>query len=77
MLTPCVFFRPAFGLHPDRRHRAQDRVGSHPGAKTDVEKVQKFYDWSVANAYREPKVRGCGEGDIQTMLETVNLGGKC
>ncbi|TAF69259.1 MAG: transglutaminase domain-containing protein, partial [Curvibacter sp.] len=27
--------------------------------------------------YREPKVRGCGEGDIKTMLETNNLGGKC
>jgi transglutaminase-like putative cysteine protease len=47
------------------------------GAKTDVEKVRKLYDWVVANTYREPKVRGCGEGDIKTMLETGNLGGKC
>lgn len=47
------------------------------GAKTDVEKVQKIYDWIVTNTYREPKVRGCGEGDIKTMLETSNLGGKC
>ena len=47
------------------------------GAKTDVEKAQKIYDWIVANTYREPKVRGCGEGDIKTMLETGNLGGKC
>ena len=47
------------------------------GAKTDVEKVQKIYDWIVANTYREPTVRGCGEGDIKTMLETNNLGGKC
>lgn len=47
------------------------------GARTDVEKAQKIYDWIVANTYREPKVRGCGEGDIQTMLETANLGGKC
>lgn len=47
------------------------------GAKTDVEKVQKIYDWVVANTYRDPKVRGCGEGDIKTMLETGNLGGKC
>ena len=47
------------------------------GAKTDVEKVQKIYDWIVTNTYREPKVRGCGEGDIKTMLETNNLGGKC
>lgn len=47
------------------------------GAKTDVEKVQRLYDWVVNNTYREPKVRGCGEGDIKTMLETGNLGGKC
>jgi transglutaminase-like putative cysteine protease len=47
------------------------------GAKTDVEKVQKLYNWIVANTYREPKVQGCGEGDIKTMLETGNLGGKC
>ncbi|MDZ7892665.1 MAG: transglutaminase domain-containing protein [Rhodoferax sp.] len=47
------------------------------GAKTDVEKVQKIYDWIVTNTFREPTVRGCGEGDIKTMLETNNLGGKC
>ena len=47
------------------------------GARTDVEKAQKIYDWVVANTHREPKVRGCGEGDIKTMLETGNLGGKC
>jgi transglutaminase-like putative cysteine protease len=47
------------------------------GAKTDAEKVQRLYDWIVANTFREPKVRGCGEGDIKTMLETGNLGGKC
>ncbi|MBH2020780.1 MAG: transglutaminase domain-containing protein [Burkholderiales bacterium] len=47
------------------------------GARTDVEKARKIYDWVVTNTYREPKVRGCGEGDIKTMLETGNLGGKC
>lgn len=47
------------------------------GAKTDVEKVQKIYDWIVTNTFREPKVRGCGEGDIKSMLENGNLGGKC
>ena len=47
------------------------------GARTDVEKTQKLYDWIVTNTYRDPKVRGCGEGDIKTMLETGNLGGKC
>jgi transglutaminase-like putative cysteine protease len=47
------------------------------GARTDVEKVQKIYDWIVTNTHREPKVRGCGVGDIKAMLETGNLGGKC
>lgn len=47
------------------------------GAKTDVEKARKLYDWIVVNTFREPKVRGCGAGDIETMLETGNLGGKC
>ena len=46
-------------------------------ANTDLAKVRAIYDWIVANAWREPKVRGCGEGDIKTMLETGNLGGKC
>lgn len=47
------------------------------GARSDVDKARAIYDWVVANTYREPKVRGCGEGDIKTMLETGNLGGKC
>lgn len=47
------------------------------GAKTDAQKARAIYDWVVANAWREPKTRGCGEGDIKTMLETGNLGGKC
>ena len=46
-------------------------------AKTDVEKTRKIYDWIVSNTYREPAVRGCGVGDIKTMLETGDLGGKC
>ena len=47
------------------------------GAQTDIEKTRKIYDWIVTNTYREPKVRGCGIGDIKAMLETGNLGGKC
>ena len=47
------------------------------GAPTDLDKVRAIYAWVVANAYREPKVRGCGNGDIKAMLESGNLGGKC
>ena len=47
------------------------------GASSDVDKTRAVYDWVMANAYREPKVRGCGIGDVRTMLETRNFGGKC
>ena len=47
------------------------------GARTDQEKAQRIFDWVVISTYREPKVRGCGVGDIKTMLETENLSGKC
>ncbi|HTZ58035.1 MAG TPA: transglutaminase domain-containing protein [Acidobacteriaceae bacterium] len=47
------------------------------GASTDLEKAQAIYQWIVENTYRDPKVRGCGFGDIVPMLQTGNLGGKC
>jgi transglutaminase-like putative cysteine protease len=47
------------------------------GAKTDLDKAHAIYEWIVENTQRDPKVRGCGVGDIKTMLETKNLGGKC
>ncbi len=47
------------------------------GARSDVEKVERIYNWIIVSTYREPKVRGCGTGDIKAMLETKNFGGKC
>jgi len=47
------------------------------GASTDLERVKAIYDWTLATMYREPKVRGCGVGDIKAILETKNFGGKC
>jgi transglutaminase-like putative cysteine protease len=47
------------------------------GTKTDYDKAKAIYEWIVENTFRDPKVRGCGIGDIKTMLETGNLGGKC
>jgi|RhiMetdeSRZDD1v2_1073273.scaffolds.fasta_scaffold24956_5 transglutaminase-like putative cysteine protease len=47
------------------------------GKAGDVERAQAVYDWILANMYREPKVRGCGVGDIKAILETRNFGGKC
>ncbi len=47
------------------------------GIDNDVEKARAIYEWIVENTFRDPKVRGCGVGDIRSMLETGNLGGKC
>jgi transglutaminase-like putative cysteine protease len=46
-------------------------------SKTDVEKARAIYEWIVDNTFRNPKTRGCGEGDIRFMLESRDLGGKC
>jgi transglutaminase-like putative cysteine protease len=47
------------------------------GAQTDVEKARAIYEWIVENTFCDPKVRGCGVGDIRFMLESKDLGGKC
>ncbi|MFA6265555.1 MAG: transglutaminase domain-containing protein [Pseudolabrys sp.] len=47
------------------------------GAKTDVDKARAIYEWIVENTQRNPKTRGCGIGDIASMLKTGNLTGKC
>jgi len=47
------------------------------GLKGDEEKARAIYEWIVQNTVRDPKTRGCGTGDIRSMLETGNLGGKC
>ena len=47
------------------------------GQKSDVDKARAIYEWVVDNTFRDPKVKGCGWGDIKVMLETRNFGGKC
>ncbi|EJW09756.1 putative secreted protein [Rhodovulum sp. PH10] len=47
------------------------------GAASDVAKAKAIYEWIVENTFRDPKVRGCGIGDISAMLKTGNLRGKC
>ena len=47
------------------------------GYKNDVDKARAIYEWIVDNTFRDPKVKGCGIGDITTMLESGYLGGKC
>jgi transglutaminase-like putative cysteine protease len=45
------------------------------GKKTVLEKAKAIYDWTCVNTYRDPKTRGCGEGNICNLL--ANPGGKC
>ena len=47
------------------------------GQKSDLDKARALYEWIVDNTFRDPKVRGCGIGDIRAMLESGNLSGKC
>ncbi len=47
------------------------------GAKTDVDKARAIYEWVVENTVRDPNVRGCGVGDVKSMLESRDLSGKC
>ena len=52
-----------------------DRIAR--GKRDPLEKAQAIYDWIVENTFRDPKVKGCGIGDIRAMLVSGNLGGKC
>ena len=47
------------------------------GATSDLDKARRIYEWIVDNTHRDPKTRGCGVGDIASMLRSGNLGGKC
>jgi transglutaminase-like putative cysteine protease len=49
-------------------------VGS---ATRDLDKARLIYDWVVENTFRDPKTRGCGSGDIASLLKSGHLGGKC
>jgi len=71
-----LFTLPTELIPTDGIVRATARNASR-GARTDVDKARAIYEWIVDNTFRDPRVRGCGLGDIRTMLETGNLGGKC
>lgn len=47
------------------------------GKGSDIDKARAIYEWVVANTFRDAKTRGCGTGDVASMLRTGNLGGKC
>lgn len=57
--------------------RADEILAKVPGGASDIERSKAIYNWVVDNTFRDPKTRGCGIGDVKTMLETGNLSGKC
>jgi transglutaminase-like putative cysteine protease len=56
---------------------AETAQGITEGIASDADKARALYEWIVENTFRDPKVRGCGLGDIKTMLDTRYFGGKC
>jgi transglutaminase-like putative cysteine protease len=62
---------PTDGIVKETADRAAE------GRSTDQEKAQAIYQWVVENTFRNAKTRGCGTGDVASMLRTGNLGGKC
>ncbi len=46
-------------------------------SKTQLEKAQAIYDWTVNNMYRDESVIGCGVGDASKIIEQKLFGGKC
>ncbi|BCR04631.1 hypothetical protein DESUT3_17000 [Desulfuromonas versatilis] len=53
------------------------RLADHITAeqKTVLGKARAIYDWICENMYRDPDTKGCGAGDVCTLLEKP--GGKC
>lgn len=45
------------------------------GKKGVLAKARAIYDWVSSNMYRDPNTRGCGLGDVPSLLNS--LGGKC
>ena len=70
------FLRPSRYVPTDGIVR-QTALKATAGATTDMEKARAIYEWVVENTFRDPRVRGCGRGDIRFMLESGDMGGKC
>jgi transglutaminase-like putative cysteine protease len=52
-----------------------DRITA--GIDGDAAQARALYEWVVENTRRVAATRGCGTGDVASMLASGNLGGKC
>lgn len=52
-----------------------DRITA--GQNGEAAKARAIYEWVVENSRRDPDVRGCGLGDVASLLAMGDLSGKC
>ncbi len=69
--TSATELLPLDGIVKDT---AESIVGT---TEDDAEKARLIYDWVVESTERNPETRGCGLGDIASMLRMGDLTGKC
>jgi transglutaminase-like putative cysteine protease len=72
LYTESTELLPTDGIVRDTAQKIIKGVRGGP-----IPQAHAIYQWVVESTFRDPKTRGCGLGDIKTMLETNNLGGKC
>jgi transglutaminase-like putative cysteine protease len=46
------------------------------GVTNEVDKARAIYEWVVTNTFEDPKITGCGTGNVAAMLASGKLGGK-
>jgi transglutaminase-like putative cysteine protease len=65
---------PTDGLVRDTATRILAAAGNPSDQKAQV---RALYDWMVVNTFRDPATPGCGTGDVNAMLASGRIGGKC
>jgi len=70
------FLKPTSHIPTDGKVKAQaDKLTK--GIEDRFERVKKIYDWVTETTFRDPKVIGCGSGDVGKMMKSGYFGGKC
>lgn len=71
-----LYLKPS--AHVPTSDKIQEQAKKIVGKESNPDrKARRIYDWVVENSARDPKVRGCGVGDVKAMLESGQIVGKC
>ena len=65
---------PLVPTHGTVAETARNIVGDRRDPRTQA---RALYDWMLANTWRDPATRGCGDGNVSALLRERKLGGKC